>query len=511
MTSRQFVLFARTNNSQQNSLSTYASSISADSPRTLADAAVQYHLRNNVISPATAVDFERIQHLSESFHRRIGTLTPAVQDNIRSLHPHNLLLRFSHQINLFPSWGVLSQFIFLDLLARELHARIDIPTPQLYIGIDYDIASDNRFRAAHFPDTTCGDGTVTLAGAVPSLYNQRTMYSVPKPPKTLIAHWLSTLRDSIHRNLALLRKDNLAPLLKGWPTDNLDTVEHIVWRAYGLSNTLADFNAIFSSIVVNEYWRCPVAFVFSHELQPCLRKGYTFLLDNEKAIKHHWNQALAFFSQHGIKSKLHPFNDEDTLIWSLCPQCATRNIFRRHSATTFQAECSYCHRKNAFHPGGDYAEFMNISPRIIADDLLDYVSFGMVAGTSYIGAAEHRLMVDYVARQIGLDPAPECLWSPVSLTAGPVELHSSTLLQEDTIPHADRLTAALNWLIKGRATILYYALYTGLYRLRIGLDRTLTSQDVDDIILYEPDSYPPTRSSKELQKLVTLLKAKRMI
>jgi len=300
------------------------------------------------------------------------------------------------------------------------------------------------------------------------------------------------MEGSVQRSLHSVRKKTLTKMSDDRTYQHFRDVKAIIWRAYESSDTLSEFNAIFMSIICNECWGCQTSFVPAHEIQQYFRPAYSFLLQQSEAIKRIWNEGAEFFAGQGVDLKIRRFTDSDSLAWSICPLCFRRTAHEREIGSQELAACKACIGViRPFASGLTNTGESHIAPRVILDDLLDYVALRISGGTGYIGGAEHRLMVDYVAQRLQIEPAPECLWTPRTLVAGPVEICHNASRLERASNSAKYSEKALEWLTTGKATILYYGIYVGFQRLRQCLDKALAVADVDHLITCSGNDISP--------------------
>lgn len=460
----------------------YLDSVSAANVSQAATQAV-VHFRASGRSQAADGSAEAIRHIAREFHNQAGTLTPAVAAAIASLGPSQLRLRFSHQINLFPSLGIFAQFPTLASIAHQL-ALIGVPkSAEIYVYVDYDVASDARFKSAQFPTLNSHQGIIPITGVVSHRELTRPMYAVPKPTRQAVDRWIDMLSSRSKADSKSISK--LLPRGMSARRPHLDLLKSLLLRAFEASDTLATFNATFTSIVCNEIWGYRTIFLPGTLLQSTFAPGYLLLLEQEDEIKAHWNDAIAFFQSTGINIRARAFGVSDALLWWNCPRCLVRVPFSRAAERppTYLAICPHC--RNEIRASLEkiiriiHDEPGRITPRIILDDLLDYISLGMSGGSGYIGAIEHRLLSNFVATKLGILAAPELLWSPSAISLGPVE----SFMANDPSVTADahpNVGVAMDWLLRGRVTILYYMLYVGLDATKRALEQFLNASRVDE-------------------------------
>lgn len=434
---------------------------------------------------------EELRRIADQFHQSAGTRTPAIARAIDALSSKPIRLRFSHQINLFASIGIFAQFAMLDALSTFLARDANQQSMKLFAYIDYDVANDVRFKTAHFPSVGTNEGTLALTGAVRIEDRAKPMYSIEKPSRQLIGRWIDQIRSCVFRD-KVQSGSQFLPLEAATLNGRFALLESLIWRSYNAAESLVSFNAIFTSVVCNELWNYDVVFLPGSRLQSTFVDGYRFLLLHEDAIKNYWNEAVQKLQDRGITVKPPLFSSSDALIWWICPTCSTRLQLRKVGGSSYSVDCRICGTSPALsteglletialHPG-------RVLPRIVLDDLLDYVSFGMTGGTSYIGASEHRILSNYVAFKMGMTPSPEISWAPHALSTGPVELAARGFTNEGVFQR-DRLRwlNAMKWLANGRASILYYLLYAGHETTKRALDAFVANSSVDEFFFIAED------------------------
>jgi hypothetical protein len=437
-----------------------------------------------------------LAELSERFHRRSGTLTRAVQDNLQILSSDALRLRLAHQPNLFMSLGVAAQFVALDCMTGELKRLHEGPVSQFYLIVSHDSADDSRFGVAHLPSPTSRNGSVPLTGAVAHADKHKVMWAIRAPTAEMCQAWMTQIRD-----LAFQQRAELDRLGKYVPRslilERLEEVESILFRCVRSTERLVDFNAMFISQIVNCYWGLPTAFVPADELQKHMLPAYGELIQLWPQIQ----ESVVRFSRQFPELAMPGMEDIEGLspLWVVCAnvagatRCATRVRLRigRTKPLTFVGECTVCATPYAFvigsyeNPTLECLEQSNIAPAVLLDDLLDVFGLGVVGGVGYIGGAPHMALVNHVLQDLGRRSLVDFLWRPLGNYFSMSDCLAVTSLAKATtvqraygrlIGHREWAVQALKYSRFGRASIIHYLLNVGALSLAIEWKRLLSDR-----------------------------------
>src|SRR5579863_7210622 len=105
------------------------------------------------------IDRNKVAELAADFHQRAGTLTEDVAVALHCYGVGSLSLGVSHQPNFLANLNVAMQPVVMNDLAN----RIGGTCCQIFALVDYDVASDKRYRHAIFPSPLLGNGYASLS------------------------------------------------------------------------------------------------------------------------------------------------------------------------------------------------------------------------------------------------------------------------------------------------------------------------------------------------------------
>ena len=134
---------------------------------------------------------EKVAQLSLDFHQRAGTLTDQVARTISRFASGVPTIRVSHQPNFLPSLNVALQ----PTLLNDLGAHISNAPAEIFLLLDYDVASDRRFRHSLFPSLSLRAGYYSTSLGPLKDSSSLLMYAEPKPKQESIKLAYSKIRQ----------------------------------------------------------------------------------------------------------------------------------------------------------------------------------------------------------------------------------------------------------------------------------------------------------------------------
>lgn len=377
---------------------------------------------------------ETLVTASRNFHLHAGTDTPPVQSALKVL-PNSLILRTAHQPNIFPYLGVCAQPLSVHALAAQLETVHKMNTVELFLLVDDDDASDRRFKTAHLPDPCRRGGSATLSAANSYKYRGRAMWSVPLPSMTQLDNWLKI----IERYAATYKSCNHIE-----HQQRLHIIESDIQESWNRASSLADFNAIFLSRLVNLRWGLPTIFVPISKTRRYFRSAYIELLSYQKKTSSH---ILSSDLETGNGLLQRPF-------WAICSQCGYR-----YSLVSGSMDINYCPIcSTPLRASDSYV----LTPSVIYDDVADTSVFRAVGGCAYAGGAEHHKLASIVMRKLGLNIPVDIIWRPVLILNSQQEEFAKRLLCSSYPQERERARLSLDLVLRGKASILYYLLAQGI-------------------------------------------------
>lgn len=363
----------------------------------------------------SAVPRDELAHLVTNFHQRIKTNTDNVIDGMSSFRDGQDVLRCAHQPNIFPALTILSLPILLSQLAIHLkNEKSLVNSPQVFFLLDYDIASDNRFRVAHFPSRYIKNGYWPIRVQGIKQFSNKAMFSVPRPNEK----WLDEVFSEIRAHVLQEITGSVGfPIGRRELDDNISLCNEIARLALESSESLTEFNSFFFSLLVNCYWNLPTLFLPGHKALKKAEDHFIFLWDSSRDIYQAKISAAKLMDTYGFQIRDTLIGSQDQLnFWILC-QCGER-LSVNSSDIHYQiitAQCLKCgrayqYKRNQHSRFRELVRSGQVLPRIVADDLFDIIAWGFNSGVSYIGSAEHYLFSMIVASELGIRPLPEFLW-----------------------------------------------------------------------------------------------------
>jgi len=344
----------------------------------------------------------------------------------------------------------------------------------VYLIVDYDSAEDRRFRFSHFPDIRRQSGALTLSGHVSKNDLHKVMFAIPKPAIQVLRKDLDILKNSVVQDLRELSKLGSNELVPGQIYQTLSDIEKEVWESYRRASSLSEFNAIFMSRLINAHWNLPTVFLTASAALPLMRNHYEFLLHQYPALVDISNQVTDELQSEGVMIP-------DTLrlrtdifpLWYVCPKCSERVMLSLRNGDSINAEgiCQRC-RSNYYLALGTYSApnlecLPNMAPRVLFDDWMDMIGYGISGGSTYIGGAEHVVLAGLIASRLGWPVPPEVLWRPYGIYFGPAETRIAKILKLTSRQElSSNVRSALELIILGKACILYYLLSQGICGLK---------------------------------------------
>ena len=389
---------------------------SAEDPFELVEQIAQYTGSRSVENEKHLIQPQDLQEAAHDFHAKAWTLTEEVKREIDKLGSKDTLrLRIFHQPNLFMSPKILQQAKALNDVASGLKSRYDLNSAQLWLALDYDDCSDPRFRTRQIRDPFTRE-QIIFTGAVSRSEFGKVMWSIDKPGEGLVHKWINQLRGIQDRHRGYLSKrihhDQLLALRHA-SQKSISGTEGLIQNALENSDTLVEFNMILMSYQVNLNWRLPTLFIPAHQLQPGMTKAYEYLISRLPAIKTASKQAVARLKDQVVIQHMTEFTQDAFPVWYVCEHCDERvKLFENESDNlTVSGECQRCQTKYQFNLGTKNEPNLDpiknrMLPNVILDDLLETLGLGLDGGYDYIGSAEHMLISNLVARELGISPQP---------------------------------------------------------------------------------------------------------
>jgi hypothetical protein len=400
----------------------------------------------------SALERESIARISTSFHERANTLTEAVQENLARYKAGADCVRAAHQPNFLPATNIVGQAALIHRLTRQLGRGYS----EVFFLIDYDLNTDRRYRHASLPSVSARTGLRTfsappLGGSPPSL-----MYLEPPPSEQFITEVCSRLHDWVYQDAYQLRRTVPGLALQSSVRKAKETIEELLVHSAKAAESLADFNAILLSQMVNRILGLPTLFLPGSRLLSVMADPIVSVWNSRAEISTAASKARRILNDLGLPTGS-PVQDMVPL-WLICP-CGNRiPIVGSSRRKSYMAECKRCRRVNKIDDRSifDHAKKSRIVPKVLADDLLDGLAWGNIAGCDYVGGIGHYVQSSLVADILGLRRLPVYLSARATTAraqslAGPA--FSAALSDSTSTPRlSDRL---FDTLLSGRASFVF--------------------------------------------------------
>lgn len=323
---------------------------------------------------------ESIVSEGRKFHSEADTLTSEVEAALDRMGRGCPLLRVSHQPNTLAGLNTLEPLLELVEIGQTAARAAMLEAPAiLFLIVDYDSASDQRFRQALLPSPD-GHRILAFADAVPRSLRRQIAASVPPVDSASLTEWrnlfIKTVKAWVERTNAidLVTVDSseaieLSAMLMDLASDTMST-----------ASTLTEANAILISKLCNEIWGLDTIFVRERALWPHIADDLNYFLSF--AAKD--NQAA----------------DARIGVWRLCGSCAKR---RQTSVVGWNGPIPTvrwsCHRCGIPDQDEDLdwtdtekigpSHLPRFLPKVGLSDLADVLSYGFAGSASYAGGVEH--------------------------------------------------------------------------------------------------------------------------
>jgi len=413
----------------------------------------------------------QLAYIARSFHKQAGTLTPRLEKSIEKLERNELRCLIAHQPNMFPSMGVVAPFILLERLTELLSEEHGISIAPFYFMVDYDWGDNARFRSAKFPDIFRQSGLLNYTDGIPRRRSRALMWLLEKPPRTLVSEWILDTHRTIHSSFASILASGVYCMTdikryRDFVLSNLELIQDLIWESYERASSLTEFNAFLLSKIVNIHWDQEICFIPGHLVHAINGKSYDWITHQSNEIIQIAQKAISILTKYGYTPNFRIRNGSDTFLWYICEKCLQRITIERMSTGQLVANhnCSALGYSHTVSFDANQVEYFqhNIYPKVLIDNILDTIALNKVGGTGYIGQADHMLISNYIAANLGLNPPPQIIFAARGLYFGLTELCvSANLIKNSKIPTGAEV--ALRYSYLGKASIIYHIVCMGMH------------------------------------------------
>ena len=352
----------------------------------------------------------KIAQLSRSFHNDARTLTDEVSITLDRYQTGSRSLGISHQPNFFPSLNIAMQPVILNDIAGKLGG-----TPsQLFSVLDYDVASDRRYRHAIFPSPILRDGYYSASIRKPYDSRLLLMSREVRPHRQAVEDIITAIEQISLQDAAMIKRIQL----EGWSTaevlrQRLAMVRNYLTDAWSQSSRLSQMNAVLLSKLINLYFELPIAFVEGHRVLRLMGEHCEYIWNRRRLLFTECRIVASALEESGLTVRRTLVPDATWVpFWAVCSQ-GHRVSLHWTSAVSLTAtgRCCLCEidLRIGRHNVEDAASSGNLIPKVITDNLLDRMGWGHSVTCGYRGSLEHSIFSALVADRLGLRALPEFL------------------------------------------------------------------------------------------------------
>jgi hypothetical protein len=440
--------------------------LSARGPTLLASLIAQTQPPRNRGQMPGEVPRHILADIARGFHQRAGTLTPGVLDAISDLQLGFPIIRVAHQANLFSYLNIVAQPILLAWVNREL-AQQAYPAVEVFILVDYDAGSDKRFGLSAYPDLDSRNGVLSMSARVPKSDRDILMCYVQKPSEEQISDWLMRIQEIMRRDLAAIGHIRCKRGARDAFARTFAELSELSRDAQARALTLADFNAIFLSKLVNSCWGLRTLFIPGHAVMSHLKPQMEYLLSQYPMIVEAVTRARAILETAGIEISQSVGPQPNVApLWYICGTCHGRVALASKDDTLIGVgQCRKCGVEYQLLRAALRTGHNTFVPRIILDNLLEECGWGVMGGVGYIGASEHELVSGLAASILGWRVPIDLIWRTRGVYYGTAECRFATQAMVDKEDPRGVRRGTIKVIARGAASCLYYLLSQGLHGL----------------------------------------------
>lgn len=365
---------------------------------------------NSVDDIPPRIEPELLRRLSWEFHRRAGTLTNDVHASLLCLQNPSYGVGVSHQPNFLANLNVAMQ----PVLANKLAQAIGAETGQIFTLLDYDSATDRRYRHALLPSPVLRYGYYSATPSPPPAARSLLMLGEPKPNQDSLKKMIVMIKQVSLHDAAFMGKYGLKSAVT---SDNLrrglERLEECLMEAWTLSSSLSELNAILMSKILNVWLGLPTIFVEGHRALRLMAEHFQYLWDHSRMIASASRGVAAILEEAGLSVRRGLVPDPLWVpFWGVCSR-RHRFLLTWTSSRSLTAEgrCSEC--DSFMRIKRSYVRRATTSgrliPKVVTDDLLDHIAWSNSAVCGYRGGREHYVFSAMVADRLGLKQLPTFL------------------------------------------------------------------------------------------------------
>jgi hypothetical protein len=416
------------------------SSFSYENIKELIEACVRFYDKS-LVQKSFSDFYEHRSQLAKyirKFHDDAGTLTPRVEEAIKTLENGScLLLMTAHQPNLFPYSGVLRKATLNHVLAEKLSERLKVPVVSFFGVADQDFTDDRWVRSALIPDVERRNGLLELRFDMPE---KLMLNKVAKPSRRILGNWRNEIENWMGRKLGSIRREygSFEFQFRNEKDDLAGRFEDfwmLVEDAYERAEKYADFNAFIISKIMNEVWGYSTLFSRFSECQQLFESEFCFLLSKFDEYSRYVKEAT--ISTTDSKRGVHEEEFETVPFWyhCICGSKAKLKAEHRDGSIIGKGNCIRCGAEYLFDFGSkrepQISEIVSrISARSLSMPLVFFHGLGVGCYVGGIGGTEYLKQAQYVADHLNMTFAPVVVWRPRDIYFGVGQLDALMLFKK---------------------------------------------------------------------------------
>jgi hypothetical protein len=314
-------------------------------------------------------------------------------------------VRLAHQPNALAYGRLLFQFPAVLQAATHLGA-----TP-LYVFLDYDTCSDEKFARTHLPDPLV-DGGLTPVGLTRRCIPHRSdlLLAAPPPPP----EWVEHVRMMVLRSLRTCTPPAVSSHEANVVRERMELLLEDLAYAARRGRSLGEACAIFLCRAVNFRMGLPIPFCPASALWEAVpQRAIDALLEAWPELHSRiitWAGRLANVVSDFSPSSVVAERPGILPVWWRCG-CGTRVAIEIAAGRAeFFGTCPRCNTSTRM-PLAEL-EPRNTVPRVVAHNALNRIGFGYSGGVNHLGSSEHVVTHGLALADAGWDVLPQALWQP---------------------------------------------------------------------------------------------------
>lgn len=394
-----------------------------------------YHTKiNKVNKEKIKTKRKQISYHIKKFHAESGTLNPEIKESIdvlRSKFP--LVLMTAHQPNLFPYSGVLRKATLNYVLQEKLKKRLNHSVVSIFGIADQDFTDDRWVKSSLLPAIRRKRGVKSIQIDLP---DSIILKNIPKPADSTIRRWRKELerwyQDTIsyvkdHLNTQALENFNQLDESR----DRFEEILGIVDEALDGAECYSDFNAFFTSKIVNHVWGYDTLFTRFSDCQKIFLDDFNFLLSNFNTYSSDLKESTICLPAQKDSSGVSEKEYEYIPFWYHC-DCGSKVRLKpviREDSFIARGKCIRCHKELVLDLGEpedpDISSIVSdISARAISMILVFSRGLLLTCYCGGVGGIDYLKQAKHVTEEMGITYPITVVWRPHDVYLGISQLEA---------------------------------------------------------------------------------------